>query len=327
MQSLEHETGGVAVYEAAVECAVNDDLKSEWEKCLDQTRSHVEILQSVCAAFELDPTQDSGKSVVRTVGEALVAAMKIAKESGNPEAAEIVACEAVSLAETKDHLDWELLGKCAEKLKGERGKTLKAACEEVEDQEDEHLYHTKGWCRELWLQSLGLPAVLPLLPRKPITSRRQSVPLVLSKRAKGPADTVNGTLRERCLRESPPSSARLALTHGGRAIRSNACASPSVASTGLRGQHRCPGCRARRAPLRPCSERRPGSSPALTASAKSREAEGGGRHASRHRLPRIHRGRSCAARRQADRLPGRFLREVHDHRRCQRLRPVLAGDG
>jgi hypothetical protein len=31
----------------------------------------------------------------------------------------------------------------------------------VEDQEDEHLYHTKGWCRELWLKSLGLPAVLP----------------------------------------------------------------------------------------------------------------------------------------------------------------------
>jgi hypothetical protein len=38
---------------------------------------------------------------------------------------------------------------------------LSAAADEVEDQEDEHLYHTKGWCRELWLQSLGLKAVLP----------------------------------------------------------------------------------------------------------------------------------------------------------------------
>jgi hypothetical protein len=38
---------------------------------------------------------------------------------------------------------------------------LKAAADEVEDEEDEHLYHTKGWCRELWLQSLGLKAVLP----------------------------------------------------------------------------------------------------------------------------------------------------------------------
>jgi hypothetical protein len=31
----------------------------------------------------------------------------------------------------------------------------------VEEQEDEHLYHTMGWARELWLESLGLPAVLP----------------------------------------------------------------------------------------------------------------------------------------------------------------------
>jgi hypothetical protein len=38
---------------------------------------------------------------------------------------------------------------------------LKEACEEIEEQEDEHLYHTKGWCRELWLESLGLKAVLP----------------------------------------------------------------------------------------------------------------------------------------------------------------------
>jgi len=31
----------------------------------------------------------------------------------------------------------------------------------VEDQEDEHLYHSKGWLRELALESLGLKAVLP----------------------------------------------------------------------------------------------------------------------------------------------------------------------
>ena len=78
-----------------------------------------------------------------------------------PEAAELVACECIVLAETKDHLDWELIGKCAEKLRGETGKVLKNAYEEIEDQEDEHLYHSKGWCRELWIQSLGMKAVLP----------------------------------------------------------------------------------------------------------------------------------------------------------------------
>ena len=25
----------------------------------------------------------------------------------------------------------------------------------------EHLYHSKGWCRELWIKSLGMHAILP----------------------------------------------------------------------------------------------------------------------------------------------------------------------
>jgi hypothetical protein len=67
----------------------------------------------------------------------------------------------VVLAETKDHLDWELLGEVAKELKGEEQEALRSAYEQIEDEEDEHLYHTRGWCRELWLKSLGLKAVLP----------------------------------------------------------------------------------------------------------------------------------------------------------------------
>jgi hypothetical protein len=162
LQSLEHEIGGVKVYETAVRCAVNGDLKDEWEKYLEQTRTHVEILRGVCKAFRLDAdAQVPSRDVVRTVGEALVAAMEKALAAGSPAAAEIVACEAVVLAETKDHLDWELLGKCAAQMSGAKADALKAACDEVEDQEDEHLYHTKGWCRELWIQALGMTPVLP----------------------------------------------------------------------------------------------------------------------------------------------------------------------
>ena len=98
---------------------------------------------------------------MRTVGGALVEAMEKALAAGNPEAAQLVACETVVLAETKDHLNWELLGKCAEKLAGPRGKALKEAHKKTEDEEDEHLYHTQGWCRELWIKSLGMRAVLP----------------------------------------------------------------------------------------------------------------------------------------------------------------------
>ena len=38
---------------------------------------------------------------------------------------------------------------------------LQEAYEQVEEQEDQHLYHTMGWARELWIESLGMPAVLP----------------------------------------------------------------------------------------------------------------------------------------------------------------------
>jgi hypothetical protein len=64
-------------------------------------------------------------------------------------------------AETKDHMNWELLGMIAKRATGEAGKALREAHERVEPQEDRHLYHSKGWARELWLAALGLPAVLP----------------------------------------------------------------------------------------------------------------------------------------------------------------------
>jgi hypothetical protein len=38
---------------------------------------------------------------------------------------------------------------------------LKKAHDEVEPEEGPHLYHNTGWTRELWIDSLGMPAVLP----------------------------------------------------------------------------------------------------------------------------------------------------------------------
>jgi hypothetical protein len=73
----------------------------------------------------------------------------------------LVAAECVVLAETKDHANWELIGQLAEHAQAERIEVLKQAHDAVESDEDHHLYHTRGWSRELWIQSLGLPAVLP----------------------------------------------------------------------------------------------------------------------------------------------------------------------
>jgi rubrerythrin len=161
-QALQVEMGGVEVYETALRCVQNEDLKEEWEEYLEQTEEHVEIVQEIFAKLGLDPERETpGRAVVRHLGESLVKAMEMALESGPPEAAELVAAECVVLAETKDHLDWELIGMLAAKAKGETAQALREAYQKVEDQEDEHLYHTQGWSRELWIQSLGMPAVLP----------------------------------------------------------------------------------------------------------------------------------------------------------------------
>src|SRR6266446_1291999 len=161
-QALETELGGVQIYTTALRCVINEDLKEEWEKYLEQTQNHVQIVQEIIESQGLDPeTETPGRQVVRHIGESLVNAMELALQSGEPAAAQLVAAECIVLAETKDHLNWELIGEVAKKLKGEEAKALKEAHEQVENEEDEHLYHTAGWTRELWIESLGMPAVLP----------------------------------------------------------------------------------------------------------------------------------------------------------------------
>src|SRR6266536_1343812 len=161
-QALETELGGVQVYTTALRCAINEELKEEWEEYLDQTQNHVQIVQETMQTLGLDVGLETpGRQVVRHIGESLVNAMEMALESAEPAAAQLVATECVVLAETKDHLNWELIGEVAKKAKGEAAKALKEAHGEVEDEEDEHLYHTTGWTRELWIESLGMPAVLP----------------------------------------------------------------------------------------------------------------------------------------------------------------------
>lgn len=161
-QALETEQGGVQVYQKALQCVVNDELKKEWQEYLEQTQRHEQILLGVFEKLGLSPTEETpGRQVVRHKGESLVKAMDMALSEGNPQAAQLVAAECVVEAETKDHMNWELIGFLAEEMKGDEAKALKEAHDEVEDEEDEHLYHTMGWARELWIETLGMPAVLP----------------------------------------------------------------------------------------------------------------------------------------------------------------------
>jgi rubrerythrin len=161
-QTLETELGGVKVYETALRCALNNDLKAEWEKYLQQTKHHVEVARRMCETLGLDPEIETpGRTVARHSGQSLVQGMELALATGDSQVAQVVAAESVMIAETKDHQNWVLIGKVAKEAEGEMAQTLQAAYEEIEDEEDEHLYRVTGWTRELWMQSLGMKAVLP----------------------------------------------------------------------------------------------------------------------------------------------------------------------
>jgi rubrerythrin len=161
-QALETEKGGVQVYVTALRCAVNQDFRNELNKYLEQTKNHVQILSEILTALELDPDAETpGRKVVRYIGTSLVKAMEMALRSTDPQSAQLVAAECVVFAETKDHLNWELLGELAKNADEAEAALIMPAYEQVEEEEDEHLYHSQGWTRELWIEALGMPAVLP----------------------------------------------------------------------------------------------------------------------------------------------------------------------
>lgn len=161
-QALETELGGVQVYETAIQCTVNEDLREEWEGYLDETRNHVRIVNEIFSQLGMDPEVETpGRAIVRSKGQALIGAMEMALDSGDKTAAQLVAAECVVDAEIKDHANWELIGEIAQELEGDKAMVLQDAYDQVEEEEDEHLYHTQGWARELWLESLGMTAVLP----------------------------------------------------------------------------------------------------------------------------------------------------------------------
>lgn len=162
-QALETEKGGVQIYTTALRCAINDDLKKEWSEYLEQTKRHVQIVSTILEKMGLNVEYETpGRKIVRHIGDSLVKAIEMALRGPDLAAAQIVAAECVTLAETKDHLNWSLIGELTKHSNSEEAATsLKEAYQQVEPEEDEHLYHTQGWTRELWIQALGMEAVLP----------------------------------------------------------------------------------------------------------------------------------------------------------------------
>lgn len=162
LQMMETELGGEQVYRTALPCAKNEDLRHEWEGYLQETLRHQNVVRSTCEALGIDCEEDcASRQIVKLIGDSLLKAMEQASKTTNADVAQLVACECVVLAETKDQANWELLGKLAEAATRELRRILGDAYISVANDDQHHLLHTKGWCRELWIEQLGMPAELP----------------------------------------------------------------------------------------------------------------------------------------------------------------------
>jgi rubrerythrin len=72
-QALETERGGIQVYKAALQAVLNADLKKEFQRYLEQTRRHEEVLTTLFEALGMDPEGTTpGREVVKFQGKSLV---------------------------------------------------------------------------------------------------------------------------------------------------------------------------------------------------------------------------------------------------------------
>ena len=135
-------------------------MREEWEQYLAETRNHVDVLTELCESLRVDFMRDTaGRKAVRQIGSAILASIERAAAENDPTIAQLVACECVMLIETKDHLNWALIGARIRKT-FDAPAVLKLACEQMEGEEDEHLYHARSWTRDLWKQRLSTPTSL-----------------------------------------------------------------------------------------------------------------------------------------------------------------------
>jgi hypothetical protein len=157
LQALEAERGGQRVYEAALLSARDPALRSLWERYRKETERHERTMLELCAALGLDPRDESpGRTVARLLSDGLLVAIERAADTAPPEVAQVTAAECVLLAETKDYLHWELIGRCAQHADGDVRRALQSAYGDVEPEAREHLRRTEAWTRQLWLDSLEL---------------------------------------------------------------------------------------------------------------------------------------------------------------------------
>jgi rubrerythrin len=149
------EQGGLQLYRVASERGTQPQLKERYEEFGQQTARHREVYVELIEALGGDPNYVSPTARLAQVKATKLIESAMIVDGLAPE--EIMAndLENVLLAETKCHLDWELVSQLAEQATDAKTKqALQRAVREVEEQEDQHL----EWARQT-LSAMALEMV------------------------------------------------------------------------------------------------------------------------------------------------------------------------
>jgi rubrerythrin len=148
------EMGGQKLYEKALTLVSDSEVRTKFHEFHRQTLKHQKVLTDVIHRLGGNTRAQSPTAKVATEkAQALLRSMDAAGLSKDQ--AELNAIENIVLAETKDHADWELIGKIARQSTDDRlREVLGAAASEVEQEEDEHLNWTRKKLGELQMEAL-----------------------------------------------------------------------------------------------------------------------------------------------------------------------------
>jgi len=181
---LEVERGGQQLYEKALELVFDSEVKTKFREFHKQTMTHQKVLTEIIVKLGGNPRSQSptGKLASKKA-EALLRSMPAPELSR--EQNQLNAMENIVLAETKDHADWELLGKIARQTTDNNlREVLAPAAKMVEQEEDEHLNWTGKKLGELQMEALGKSSKPANSGNGQSSKAHQATPAVRSKAAK-----------------------------------------------------------------------------------------------------------------------------------------------
>lgn len=155
---LAHERCGYHLYLVAAGTTERSQLREKYQEFGRETENHIRILEELIARLGGDPGYVSPASrLVEANDSKMLESRGLFNGTLDQATVELGLLEAVVAAETKDHANWRLLKNLTEDMpEGAMREAFRAAVDEVEADEDEHLtWATTTWEQMVMAQAKG----------------------------------------------------------------------------------------------------------------------------------------------------------------------------